>query len=89
MPYEGTVFKGIIHGKTIELAQEPGIPDGQEVSVTVQPSTRAKDTPEYLPPGEGIRRSSGAWAEEAEELDRYIESVYERRRVMQRQPLEP
>lgn len=29
----------------------------------------------------GLRRSSGAWAEDAEELDRYIESVYKERRA--------
>jgi hypothetical protein len=30
-------LKGIVHGKVIELDQEPGLPDGQEVSVTLQP----------------------------------------------------
>ena len=32
-----TAMKGIVHGKTIELDEEPGLPDGQEVSVTVEP----------------------------------------------------
>ena len=36
-----TALRGIIHGKVIELDQEPGLPDGQEVSVTLAP----------LPPG--------------------------------------
>jgi hypothetical protein len=31
-----TWLKGIVHGKVIELDQEPGLPDGQEVSVTLQ-----------------------------------------------------
>jgi hypothetical protein len=78
---EATVFKGIAHGKTIELERETGIPDGHEVTVIVQPSAPAKDNATRLPPGEGIRRSSGAWAEDAEELDRYIESVYKERRA--------
>jgi hypothetical protein len=30
-------MKGIVHGKVIELEQEPGLPDGQEVSITLQP----------------------------------------------------
>jgi uncharacterized protein (DUF433 family) len=30
------VFKGVVHGKTIELEQEPGLPDGQAVSVAIQ-----------------------------------------------------
>ena len=32
-----TSIKGIVHGKVIELDQEPGLPDGQEVSVTLRP----------------------------------------------------
>ena len=32
-----TSLKGIVHGKVIELDQEAGLPDGQEVSVTLQP----------------------------------------------------
>jgi hypothetical protein len=31
-----TSIKGIVHGKVIELDQEPGLPDGQEVSVTLR-----------------------------------------------------
>ena len=30
-------FKGVIHGRTIELQSESGLPDGQEVSVEVRP----------------------------------------------------
>jgi hypothetical protein len=32
-----TSLRGTVHGKVIELDQEPGLPDGQEVSVTLQP----------------------------------------------------
>jgi uncharacterized protein (DUF433 family) len=32
-----TALKGIIHGKSIELVQETGFPDGQEVAVEIQP----------------------------------------------------
>jgi hypothetical protein len=39
-----TSLKGIVHGKVIQLDQEPGFPDGQEVSVTLQP----------IPTGTGI-----------------------------------
>jgi uncharacterized protein (DUF433 family) len=28
-----TIFKGVVHGKTIELDQEPGMPDGQKVGI--------------------------------------------------------
>jgi hypothetical protein len=71
------VLKGVIHGKTIELEQEPGLPEGQAVSVQLQPIP----TREKLPPGEGLRRSFGAWAEDAEELDKYLEWNRQQRKI--------
>jgi hypothetical protein len=65
-----STLKGIIRGKTIELEQQPDLPDGQSVILTLQPVEQA---PPRLPPGEGIRRSAGAWAKDAEELDRFLE----------------
>jgi hypothetical protein len=48
---------GTIHGKTIELDEDPGALEGQEVEVQVT----------MIPPsatwGEGIRRSAGGWAD--------------------------
>ena len=32
-----TIRNGVIHGRTIELESETGFPDGQAVSVIVQP----------------------------------------------------
>jgi hypothetical protein len=63
------VFKGVVHGKTIELDHEAGLPDGQLVTVTLQPANEGQK----LPPGEGLRRSAGAWADDAQELDKYLE----------------
>jgi len=62
-------FKGIVHGKTIELTRESGLPDGQKVAVTVQ----AISHEEACTPGDGLRRAFGEWAEDGEELDRYLE----------------
>jgi hypothetical protein len=31
-----TSFKGVVHGRVIELDQAPGLPDGQEVSVRLE-----------------------------------------------------
>lgn len=56
---------GTIRGKTIELEDDSGLPDGQEVSVVVQPTTSVSK----LPPGEGIRQSAGGWADDPEGLD--------------------
>ena len=61
-----TILKGIIHGKLIELEQESGLPDGQQVTVALQP---------VLPPGEGIRQSAGAWADAGEELDAWLDEM--------------
>jgi hypothetical protein len=75
-------MRGIVHGKTIELPEETGLPEGQEVSVTLEPVSPK------LPPGEGIRRSAGAWAEDAEELDKYLEWNRQQRKKNRRE-LEP
>jgi hypothetical protein len=58
--------QGVVRGKTIELDQEPGLPDGQPVTVQAIP-TRQK-----LPAGEGLRRSFGAWSDDAAALDEYL-----------------
>ncbi len=67
-----TTMKGIVHGKTIELEDEPGLPDGQKVSVTVEPVSPASSptSPDAL---ESLRRAAGTWADDTEELDRYLE----------------
>lgn len=61
-------IKGVVHGKTIELEREPGLPDGQEVTVTVRPAD-----PGRLAPGEGLRRSAGGWSDDPQGLDEYLE----------------
>ena len=76
-----TAFRGVVHGRIIELDEEVGLPDGQAVSVSVQPVGR------QLAPGEGIRRSAGAWADDAEELDKYLEWNRQQRKTS-RPPIE-
>jgi hypothetical protein len=75
----GSTFKGIIRGKTIELEAESGLPEGQAVTVTLHPAS------ESLPPGEGLRRSFGAWAAEATELDQFLEQIRQQRKIMRRE----
>ena len=77
-----TVLTGIVHGKTIELERAPGLPDGEAVYVTVQPLLN------HLPPGEGIRRSAGAWADDLEGLDEYLINARQDRE-QGRLPIEP
>jgi hypothetical protein len=52
MATPATVRHGVVHGKTIELDEETGLPDGQEVNVVVQP---LEPSEQRLPPGEGLR----------------------------------
>lgn len=80
MPDIPSLLKGVIHGRMIELNEAPGLPDGQNVAVTLQPLQV-----EPLPPGEGIRRSAGAWADDAEALDEFLSWNREQRKVGRRE----
>jgi len=129
-------MQGVIHGKTIELEREPGLPEGQRVAVDVCPldeppawlerfvvdptvlagkfvikgtrllvddlvqiveEGRSDDElrqvhPELTPIDieavrhyarvpEGLRRSFGGWAEDAEELDKYLDWTRQQRKA--------
>ena len=67
-----TALRGIIRGKTIELIDEPRLPDGQEVSVTLEPLS-APTSPTSAEALAALCRAAEAWADDAEELDRYLE----------------
>ena len=82
-----TTAKGVINGKTIELDQEPGFPSGQEVLVTIEPAQLGAEIQRELAPGEGLRRAFGAWKEESEELDQYLEWS-RKQRAVGRAPIE-
>lgn len=69
-PTSATVLTGIIHGKTLELDHDTGFPDGERVSVVIQPQPQPK-----LPPGEGLLRAFGGWSDDPEGVDRFIEEV--------------
>lgn len=60
------MVSGIVHGNTIELRSDLGLPEGQEVTLFVQP---------MLSPEEALRESFGGWAEDAAELDQFLENV--------------
>ena len=73
-----TGLTGVIHGKIIQLEHEPGLPDGQPVTVVVQPD------PSRLRSGEGIRGLFGGWVDDAEELDRFLEWNRQERKLSRR-----
>jgi len=73
-----TVMKGVIHGRTIELESEPGLPEGQAVTVFVQP-VAAKNSQAAL---EALKRAAGAWEnDDPEGLEQYLEQTRKQRKV--------
>ncbi len=60
-------LRGVVRGKIIELSTDTGLPEGQEVSVSLQPVSPG------VPVGEGIRSSAGGWADDPAGLDEYLE----------------
>jgi hypothetical protein len=72
-------LSGVIHGKTIELAEDPGIADGEKVEVTL----RAKQLP-GPPPGwsPGCTETAGGMMAEwwTEEDDRILDEIYQERK---------
>ena len=72
--------KGIVHGKTVELEQSPGLPDGQEVTVTLAPAD-----PKPCTAGEGLRQAFGGWAEDSQGLDDYLDWARRQRKIGRRE----
>ena len=66
---------GAIHGRTIELTEDPGVGDGQEVEIILKPVSTSR------PWGEGLRRCAGAFAADGtEDDDRILEEIYRDRK---------
>jgi hypothetical protein len=72
---------GKIHGRTIELDEDPGVAECQEVEVQVRvvPKTGRK-------PGEGFLRTEGALADDPE-WDAIMEEIYQARKQDRRPPI--
>lgn len=67
--------QGVIHGRTIELTDDPGVADGQQVMITI------KTLPNPRPWGEGLGRCAGAFAADwTEEDDRILEQIQQERK---------
>ncbi len=67
--------QGVIHGRTIELSEDPGVADGQQVEITI------KTLPTPRSWGEGLRRCAGAFASDwTEEDDRILEEIHQERK---------
>ena len=66
---------GIIHGNIIELSENPGLPDGEEVEIQVTIAKRKWEA------GEGLKRCAGALADNWTEDDDQILAELERDRL--------
>ena len=62
------ILQGVVHGKTIELTEDPGIGEGQPVRIVLTVLEPNKTW------GDGIRRSAGGWADYPE-MDAIMEQV--------------
>ena len=60
--------RGIVRGKTIELAEDLGTADGDQVEVIVRVAHGGKSW------GDGIRRSAGGWVDYPE-IDAALEEI--------------
>ena len=72
---------GIVHGQTIELREDLGVAEGQEVEIQVK---IVQSTQTW---GEGIRRSAGGWAD-CPEMDSIMETIRQNRKLERRPQME-
>ena len=66
-------LQGIIHGKNIELEQEPGLPEGTVVTVNLQPKDLSREEQDRL-----IDVLCGAWTQD-ESLSPIFEEIARQR----------
>lgn len=73
---------GIVHGRMIELSEDLGIAEGEQVEVSVRVVSAKQNW------GEGLRRCAGAMAAEwTEDDDRILEQIYRERKQDPRKEL--
>jgi len=79
----GKLARGVVHGKTIELAEDLGLAEGLEVEIRVEVVSRRKPLP-GPPPGwrpEGSPSAAGMLAGSwTEEDDRILDEIEQDRR---------
>lgn len=77
-------LRGVVHGRTVELEEDPGIPDGQAVSVDLE-----MDAPAAAPRVEktGWGRLEGILADYPE-WDEIMEQIHQQRKLERRPQME-
>lgn len=76
MPRSLDQIRGKVHGRIIELAQDPGLSDGADVIVRID-AVNGSEAPTET--ADALRAAAGTWAEDGDELDAFIEDVYRAR----------
>jgi hypothetical protein len=69
------IVHGRIHGRTIELSEDLGLAEGQPVEVPIRPEVPAA----AAQPGDGLRRTEGALADDPRR-DAIMEEIYQERK---------
>lgn len=72
---------GTVHGRTIELDEDLGVAEGQEVEVQIKLVSPARKW------GDGILRTAGALADDTE-WDAIMEEVHKSRKIERRPQME-
>lgn len=71
------IMNGVVHGRTIELEEEIGVPDGQKVEVAIHLSSTSPEQEQW---GDGLRRCAGALAD-IPGLDEDMEQILRERKT--------
>jgi hypothetical protein len=71
------IARGKVHGKTIELDEDLGVPEGQDVEVQIKMISPVGEW------GEGIVRTAGALADDTE-WDAIMEEIHQARKIERR-----
>lgn len=71
-------MSGTVHGNSIEADQALGLPEGLKVKMVVSFTSDTDTDTSSVPPG--LLRAFGAWADDSEEIDKFLE---ESRRLRQ------
>ena len=69
-------LRGSVQGRPVLLEDDPGLPDGQQVTVRLTPRPPSDEAGRAT-----LLRLAGAWADDAEDLDRFLEWNRQQRQV--------
>jgi hypothetical protein len=77
----GRVIEGVVHGRTVELSEDPGVSDGERVQVVLSSGSAEEDWKR------AVMRTAGALADDPD-WDRIMAEVHQARKIGGRPRLE-